>query len=208
MELVVFNKNGQETGEKIQLADNVFNIEPNEHAIYLDVKSILANQRQGTHKSKERNEIAGSTKKIRKQKGSGGARFGSIKNPLFKGGGRIFGPRPRNYSFKINKKVKDLARKSALSVKAQGAGVIVIDNLTLENHKTKGFIAVLKNFNLEGKRVLVIDNNPAKELVIATRNIQRTNVLHSSDINTYDLMNAAALILTRNAISAIEQQLN
>jgi len=208
MELVVFNKNGQETGEKIQLADNVFNIEPNEHAIYLDVKSILANQRQGTHKSKERNEIAGSTKKIRKQKGSGGARFGSIKNPLFKGGGRIFGPRPRNYSFKINKKVKDLARKSALSVKAQGAGVIVLDNLTLENHKTKGFVAVLKNFNLEGKRVLVIDNNPAKELVIATRNIQRTNVLHSSDINTYDLMNAAALILTRNAISAIEQQLN
>lgn len=207
MELSVFNIQGKETG-KIQVNDSVFNIEVNEHAMYLDVKSILANQRQGTHKSKERNEIAGSTKKIRKQKGSGGARFGSIKNPLFRGGGRVFGPRPRNYSFKINKKVKDLARRSALSVKAQNGAIIVVDQLHFDDHKTKRFVSMLNNFNLTGKRVLLVDGTPSKEVLLSSRNVQKTQVLDAASINTYDVMKAATIIMSSNAVSTIEQQLH
>jgi large subunit ribosomal protein L4 len=208
MELSVFNIQGKETGSKVQLNDTVFNIEPNEHAIYLDVKSILANQRQGTHKAKERNEISGSTRKIRKQKGSGGARFGSIKNPLFRGGGRVFGPRPRSYSFKVNKKVKDLARKSALSVKAQNGAIIVVDQLNFADHKTKNFVAMMNQFNLTGKRVLLVDVTPSNEVILSSRNVQKTQVLEAVSINSYDVMKANTIIVSMNAVSTIEQQLH
>src|SRR5512147_2864088 len=174
MELAVLNKTGKETGRKVELKETIFSIEPNDHAIYLDVKQQLANKRQGTHKSKERNEISGSTRKIKRQKGTGGARAGSIKNPLFMGGGRVFGPQPRDYSFKLNKKVKQLARKSALTYKARNNEILVVEDFTLEAIKTKDYVAVLTNLNIDGKKSLVVLNEPNKNLYLSSRNLTGT----------------------------------
>jgi large subunit ribosomal protein L4 len=176
MELAVFNKTGKETGRKVELMDTIFSIEPNDHAIYLDVKQHLANKRQGTHKSKERNEIAGSTRKLKKQKGTGGARAGSIKSPLFTGGGRVFGPQPRDYSFKLNKKVKQLARKSALSYKAKNNEITVLEDFSLDAPKTKDYMAVLANLQINGKKSLVVLNEPNKNIYLSSRNLSGTRL--------------------------------
>lgn len=206
MELAVYNTSGKET-KKIALSDDVFGITPNEHAIYLDVKQYLANQRQGTHKAKERAEIAGSTRKIKKQKGTGGARAGSIKNPLFRGGGRVFGPRPRNYSFKLNKKLKQLARKSALSAKVQNNSLWVIEDFKMATPKTKEFMQILNNLKVANKKALVVVAEQDKNLYLSSRNLQGAKVVTASELNTYDILHNVNLLLAESSIERIENNL-
>lgn len=204
MELTVHNIKGDKTKRKVSLDDSVFNAEPNDHAIYLDVKQYLANQRQGTHKSKERNEISGSTRKLHKQKGTGGARKGSIKNPLFRGGGRIFGPQPRDYSFKVNKKTKAVARISALSQKAKNNSITVLEDFNFENPKTKNYSEMLSKLDMSGKKTLLVIHNDNKNIVLSARNLKTAKVTSVNSLNTYDIMNATNLLLSESSIKAIE----
>ncbi|MDF7821988.1 50S ribosomal protein L4 [Runella sp. MFBS21] len=208
MELSVLDIKGKDTGKKVALADEVFGIEPNEHVVYLDVKQYLANQRQGTHKSKERGEVSYSTKKIKRQKGTGGARAGSIKSPVFVGGGRVFGPRPRDYSFKLNKKVKVLARKSVLSAKAKANGISVIEDFTFEAPKTKQYLALLSAFSLSNKKTLLILPANDKNVYLSGRNIPKVNITTADEVNTYDLINAEVLLISETAVSKLENLLN
>jgi len=205
MELTVYNIKGEETGRKVSLDDAIFGIEPNDHAIYLDVKQILANNRQGTHKSKERAEVAGSTRKIKRQKGTGTARAGSIKSPVFRGGGRVFGPRPRNYHFKLNKKVKRLARKSALSYKAAENKITVLEDFTFDTPKTKNFVDILKSFNLEGKKMMIMMPSTESNVYLSTRNIQEVLFLNSKSINTFDIMKAQQILIVESALTDIDE---
>ena len=205
MEVSVFNIKGEDTGRKISLNDAVFGIEPNDHAIYLDVKQYLANQRQGTHKTKGRSEVAGSTRKLGRQKGSGGARPGDIKSPVRVGGGRIFGPVPRDYSFKLNKKVKQLARKSALSYKAKGNLITIVDQIDFAAPKTKDMIALTQNLQLADKKPLIILANGNKNVYLSARNLPKVNVVTVSELNTYAVLNANTLVLTEEAVAAVEQ---
>lgn len=207
MELPVLQYTGEDTGRKVQLAQAVFDIEPNDHTIYLDVKHILANRRQGTHKAKERAEIVGSTRKIKKQKGTGTARAGSIKSPLFKGGGRVFGPRPKDYGFKLNKKVKRLARKSALSYKARGNHITVLENFSFDTPKTKCYLQMLHDLGLVGKKTLLILPTADRNLVLAGRNLQQAKITVADQINTYDLLNANRLLISESALAGITQNL-
>ena len=204
MEISVLNIKGQETGRKVTLNDAIFGIEPNDHVLYLDVKQYLADQRQGTHKSKERSEHAGSTRKLIRQKGSGGARRGDIKSPVLRGGGRVFGPKPRDYSFKLNKKVKDLARRSALAYKAQQDAIIVVEDFNFDEPKTKEFKKMQKNLKIDGKKLLLVLPTVQKNVYLSARNIQRVNVMTASDINTYKVMNANVLVVTENALSLVD----
>ena len=208
MEAKVLDFNGKDTGRKVQLSDSVFAIEPNNHAVYLDVKQYLANQRQGTHKAKERAEVAGSTRKIKKQKGTGTARAGSAKNPLFKGGGTVFGPRPRSYSFKLNKGLKRLARKSAFSIKAKESNVIVLEDFNFEAPNTKNFINVLKALGLENKKSLFVLGNTNKNVYLSSRNLKASNVVSSSELSTYDILNADNLVLLESSLEVIEENLS
>jgi large subunit ribosomal protein L4 len=207
MELTVLNTAGKETGRKVELMDTIFSIEPNDHAIYLDVKQYLANKRQGTSKSKQRNEISGSTRKIKKQKGTGGARAGSIKNPLFTGGGRVFGPEPRDYWFKLNKKVKNLARKSALSYKAKNHEIVVLEDFTLETAKTKDYITLLNNLKIDDKKSLVILNEPNKNIYLSSRNLAGSRVVTISELTTYDIMNSSSLVFLESSLDNIQKSL-
>ncbi|MBA3899769.1 MAG: 50S ribosomal protein L4 [Bacteroidetes bacterium] len=208
MEIAIINKSGEATSKKVTLNDTIYGIEPNDHAIYLDVKQYLANQRQGTHKAKQRNEISGSTRKLHKQKGTGGARKGSIKNPLFRGGGRIFGPQPRDYSFKLNKKVKQLARRSALTYKAKNEGLVVLENFSFDAPKTKSFIGLLNNLKLSDKKSLVVLSESNKSIYLSSRNLQGVKVVTALELNTYDIMNAKVLVLTEDSIEKIENLLS
>ncbi len=206
MELKVLNKQGKATAKKVKLNAEVFGIEPNDHAIYLDVKQYLANQRQGTHQSRERAEIIGSTRKIKKQKGTGTARAGSIKNPLFRGGGRVFGPRPRNYGFKLNKKVKSLARKSALTYKAKEEGIMVMEEFSFKSPKTKDFVSILKNLKVDNDRTLFVASEKDQNTLLSSRNIKNTKVITADKLNTYDILNSAKLIISEKAVEQIENQ--
>ncbi|AOZ98590.1 MULTISPECIES: 50S ribosomal protein L4 [Flavobacterium] len=208
MEVKVLDFNGKDTGRKVQLSDSVFAIEPNNHAVYLDVKQYLANQRQGTHKAKERAEVAGSTRKIKKQKGTGTARAGSAKSPVFKGGGTIFGPRPRSYSFKLNKSLKRLARKSAFSIKAKESNIIVLEDFNFEAPNTKNFINVLKALELENKKSLFVLGNTNKNVYLSSRNLKASNVVSSSELSTYDILNANNLVLLESSLEVIEENLS
>ena len=208
MKVAVLDINGKDTGRKADLSNKVFAIEPNNHAVYLDVKQYLANQRQGTHKAKERAEIVGSTRKIKKQKGTGTARAGSIKSGVFKGGGRIFGPRPRNYGFKLNKNVKRLARKSALTIKAQEKAIVVLEDFDFEAPKTKNFTDVLKALNLETKKSLFVLGTPNNNVYLSSRNLKSSEVLTSSELSTYKILNANQVILLESAIKGIESNLS
>lgn len=204
MELAVINHKGQDTGRKVSLSDDIFGIEPNDNAIYLDVKQYLANQRQGTHKSKERNEVAGSTRKIKKQKGTGGARAGSLKAPHFRGGGRVFGPRPRDYSFKLNKKVKQLARKSALAYKVKENSLMVMEDLSFDAPKTKNYLALLSGLSLTNKKTLLVLSEDNKNVFLSSRNLPKAKVVTVHDINTYQLLNADQLVLCEGSVSKLE----
>jgi len=208
MKIAVLDINGKETGRKANLSDAVFAIEPNNHAVYLDVKQYLANQRQGTHKAKERAEITGSTRKIKKQKGTGTARAGSIKSGVFKGGGRIFGPRPRNYGFKLNKNVKRLARKSALSIKAGESAVTVLENFSFEEVKTKNFVAVLKSLGLDAKKSLFVLAEANENVYLSSRNLKNTEVITASELSTYKILNANNVVLLEGAVEGIETNLS
>ena len=205
MEVNVLNIKGEDTGRKVVLNDAIFGIEPNDHAIYLDVKQFLANQRQGTHKSKERSEISGSTRKLGRQKGGGGARRGDINSPVLVGGARVFGPKPRDYWFKLNKKVKALARRSALAYKAQENNIIVIEDFAFEAPKTKEFINVVNNLKVSGKKMLMVLPEANKNVYLSARNLERTNVTIASALNTYSVLNAETLVVTENAMKAIEE---
>ena len=208
MDVTVLKHSGEKTSRKVNLSAEVFGIEPNDHAIWLDVKSYLANQRQGTHKSKQRNEIAGSSKKIKKQKGTGGARAGNIKNPQFKGGGRIFGPQPRDYSFKLNKKVKDLARRSALTYKAKDKSISILEDFNFDAPKTKTYISLLKSLSFLDKKTLLVLSEANQNIVKSGRNIQNTKIITVNQINTYDVINADQLILVESSIGKIDTILN
>ena len=208
MELAVYNKNGEKTDRTISLDDSIFGISPNDHAIYLDVKQILANKRQGTHKSKEKGEITGSTRKLKKQKGTGTARFGSIKSPLFRGGGRVFGPRPRDYSFKLNKKLKRLARKSALSYKATEQKITILEDFTFEVPKTKNFVQLLKSFNLEGRKVLILVPATDSNVLLSARNLEEVMYLNAKSINTFDIMKAQQILIVESSINDINEMFN
>ena len=208
MEVKVLDINGKETGRKVQLSDSVFAIEPNNHAVYLDVKQYLANQRQGTHKAKERAEVAGSTRKIKKQKGTGTARAGSAKNPLFKGGGTVFGPRPRSYSFKLNKQLKRLARRSAFSIKAQESNIVVVEDFTFDAPNTKNFINVLKALGLENKKSLFVLGDSNKNVYLSSRNLKASNVVTNSELSTYAILNANNLVLSEGSLEGIEDNLS
>ena len=208
MEVKVLDITGKETGRKVNLDDTVFAIEPNKHAVYLDVKQYLANQRQGTHKAKERAEVRGSTRKIKKQKGTGTARAGSKKSPLFKGGGTVFGPRPRSYSFKLNKNLKRLARKSAFSLKAQESNIVVVEDFTFDTPNTKKFINVLSSLGLENKKSLFILGDANKNVYLSSRNLKTTSVVTSSELSTYAILNAKSLVLLEGSIEAIEANLS
>ena len=208
MEVKVLNIKGEDTGKKVVLNDAIFGIEPNDHVIYLAVKQYLAAQRQGTHKSKERSEIAGSTRKLIRQKGGGGARRGDIKSPVLRGGGRVFGPTPRDYWFKLNKKVKSLARKSALSYKAQQDAIVVVEDFSFEAPKTKDAIAMLNNLKVEGKKTLIVLPEVNKNVYLSTRNIQRVEVMTASALNTYKVMNANVLVVTENALKLVDETFN
>ena len=208
MEVSVFNIKGEDTGRKVTLNDSVFGIEPNDHAIYLDVKQYLAAQRQGTAKSKERSEMSGSTRKLGRQKGGGGARRGDINSPVLVGGARVFGPRPRNYSFKLNKKVKALARRSALSYKAQENALMVVEDFNFEAPKTKSFLEIVNNLKIADKKVLMVLAGANKNVYLSARNIQRAKVAVASDINTYGVLNAGVMVLTESAVAQIESVLN
>jgi len=204
MELVIKNIQGKDTSKKAVLDDAVFAIEPNDHAIYLDVKQYLANKRQGTHKAKERGEVAGSTRKIKKQKGTGTARAGDIKNPLFKGGGRVFGPKPRDYEFKLNIKQKRLARKSALSYKAKDGAITILEDVNFDAPKTKEFAAILANLNILDKKSLVVVPESNKNVYLSSRNLKRSKVVTASEVNTYDILNANMVVISEGSISKIE----
>jgi len=205
MEVKVLNIKGEETGRVVTLNESVFGIEPNEHAIYLDVKQYLANQRQGTHKTKERSEIAGSTKKLGRQKGGGGARRGDIKSPLLHGGGRVFGPTPRDYSFKLNKKLKQLARKSAFSAKAAENAIVVVEDFNFEAPKTKDMVALLNNLKIDNKKSLFVLNAQNNTVYLSAKNLPKVKVLTTSELSTYKILDCAVLVLTESAVSGIEQ---
>ena len=205
MEVAIYNIKGEDTGRKAQLSDEVFAVDANEHAVYLDVKQYLANQRQGTHKSKERSEVSGSTRKLHKQKGGGGSRIGDINSPVLVGGGRVFGPRPRDYRFKLNKKVKQLARKSALTYKVQDNELKVVENFTFEAPKTKDFVKFAKNLEAEGKKVLLVLKDADKNVYLSARNVPNARVISAKDLNTYALMNSNAVIVTEDSIDVINQ---
>ncbi len=208
MEAVVLNNKGKDTGRKVSLSSSVFGLEENEHVVYLDVKQNLANKRQGTHKTKQRAEVKGSTRKIKKQKGTGGARAGDIKNPLFRGGGRIFGPTPRDYHFKLNKKVKSLARKTALSTSAKNEKIVVLEDLSFQLPRTKDFTAVLEALGLTGKRVTLVLSDYNRNVFLSSKNIQKVKVITVNELNTYDLMNCNKLVLTEGSVSPIEKSLS
>jgi len=208
MELSLLNIKGKDTGKKVVLSDDIFAVEPNNHAIYLDVKQYLAHQRQGTHKAKERAEVSFSTKKVKKQKGTGGARAGSRKSPIFVGGGTIFGPRPRTYGFKVNKKVKDLARKSAFSHKLKESNVTVLENFTLKAPKTKDYLAILKDLSFETKKTLLVIADIDKNIILSSRNLKKAKVVSVDQINTYDLVNADKVVISEGSVSKIEALLN
>ncbi len=208
MEIEVLNISGKKTAKKVDLVDAIYSAEPNDHCIYLDVKQHLANQRQGTHKSKERAEISRTTKKLKRQKGTGGARAGSMKSPVFVGGGRAFGPRPRDYSFKINKKVKSLARISALTYKAKENAITVLEDFNFEAPKTKNYVDLIKNLNLSDKKTLLVLGGVNKNVYLSSRNLQGTKVINASDINTYDILHAETVILAESSIKVIETILN
>lgn len=205
MELAVYNIKGEDTGKKVTLNDEVFAIEPNEHAVYLDVKQFLANQRQGTHKAKERSEVSGSTRKLHKQKGGGGARIGDINSPVLVGGGRVFGPRPRDYRFKLNKKVKELARKSALTFKAMDNQIVVVEDFNFEAPKTKEFINFTKSLKLNDKKILLVLAEQNKNVYLSARNIKGANIMTATDLNTYKVLDNKALVLTESSIAVINQ---
>ena len=204
MEVSVLNINGQETGRKVTLNEGIFGIEPNDHVLYLDVKQYLANQRQGTAKAKERSEVSGSTRKLGRQKGSGGARRGDINSPVLVGGGRVFGPKPRDYRFKLNKKVKVLARKSALSYKAQENSIIVVEDFNFEAPKTKDFVNISKNLKVDGKKVLLLLPEVNKNVYLSTRNLQRAEVMTATALNAYKVLNSDVLVITENSLKAID----
>ncbi|MFY0674568.1 MAG: 50S ribosomal protein L4 [Bacteroidia bacterium] len=208
MELEVLNINGESTGRKVELSSDVFGIEPNDHAIYLDVKRYQAALRQGTHKSKERAEITGSTKKLKRQKGTGTARAGSIKSPLFKGGGRVFGPRPRNYDLKVNKKVRELARKSALTYKAKEQAIFVVEDFNFENPKTKEYVAFLKNMSLEDKKALHLRNEDFDNVWLSSRNLKKVLVQKASNVNTYEILNHQVLVLSESVVESFTNNSN
>ncbi|MGB9745548.1 MAG: 50S ribosomal protein L4 [Bacteroidales bacterium] len=205
MELNVLSITGKETGRKVVLDDAIFAIDPNDHAIYLDVKQYLAANRQGTHKAKERNEVSGSTRKIKRQKGTGGARAGGLRNPLFRHGGRIFGPVPRDYDFKLNKKVKKLARKSALAYKAKENAIVVVEDFQLEAPKTKEFLKIKENLNLSNKKSLLVLNEPNKNIYLSSRNLPGSKVVTVSELNTYDIMNATALLFVESSLGKLQE---
>ena len=208
MEVKVLDKTGKDTGRKVQLSDSIFAIEPNNHAVYLDVKQYLANQRQGTHKAKERAEVTGSTRKIKKQKGTGTARAGSIKNPLFKGGGTVFGPRPRSYSFKLNKSLKRLARKSAFTIKMKESNLVVVEDFTFDTPNTKQFIKVLTDLGIEKKKSLIVLGDSNKNVYLSSRNLKATNVVTNSELSTYAILNANNLVLLEGSLEGIEENLS
>ncbi|GGZ63050.1 50S ribosomal protein L4 [Mesonia mobilis] len=208
MEVAVLDIKGKETGRKVTLSDAVFGVEPNEHAIYLDVKQYLANQRQGTHKAKERAEITGSTRKIKKQKGTGTARAGSIKSPIFKGGGRVFGPRPRNYGFKLNKSLKKLARKSALSQKAKNNEVLVVENLEFDSAKTKNFISLLQGLGIEGKKSLFVLSESNNNVYLSSRNLKAAEVVTASELNTYKILYSNNIVFVEGSLEGVESNLS
>lgn len=208
MKVAVVDKNGKDTGRKADLSKDVFGIEPNNHAVYLDVKQYLANQRQGTHKAKERAEITGSTRKIKKQKGTGTARAGSIKSGVFKGGGRMFGPRPRNYGFKLNKNLKRLARRSALSMKANDKAIVVVEDFTMDAPKTKEFTSVLKSLGLENKKSLIVLGEPNNNVYLSSRNLKGVDIVTNSQLSTYKIMNANSLVLFEGSLEGIETNLS
>lgn len=208
MEVKVIDSKGKATSKKVTLSDTIFGIEPNDHAIYLDVKQHLANKRQGTHKSKERNEVAGSTRKLKKQKGTGGARAGSVKSGTRVGGGRIFGPRPRNYSFKLNVKLKRLARKSAFAYKAQNDAILVLEDVALATPKTAEFKSMLSSLSLSNEKVLMIVGNGNDNVYLSSRNLQRVKVVSADSVNTFDVLNAKKVVLTESSIEVIEKILN
>jgi len=203
MKVNVLNIEGQETGKKVELEKSVFGINPNDHAIYLDVKQYLANNRQGTHKAQDRSEINGSTKKLKRQKGTGTARMGSVKSPLLRGGGRAFGPEPRDYSFKLNKKLKKIARKSALSYKAKNKAILVIDSLNMDEPKTKELVSVIKNLKIENKKCLFVLPEPNKNIYLSSRNLQRANIVTASELATYDIMNSSVLVFAEQSFDVL-----
>jgi large subunit ribosomal protein L4 len=205
MELTVYNIKGEDTGRKVQLNDNIYAVEPNEHVMYLAVKQYLADQRQGTHKSKERSELSGSTRKLFRQKGTGGARRGDINSPLLRGGARVFGPKPRDYSFKLNKKVKALARKSALTCKVKDNEIIVVEDFSFDTIKTKQMVNILDNFKVNGMRNMFVFTEPNRNVVLSARNIQRTNVVLARNLNTYDILNAKRIFITESALKPIDE---
>ncbi|PQJ20663.1 50S ribosomal protein L4 [Tenacibaculum sp. SG-28] len=208
MKVAVLDITGKDTGRKVELSSEVFGIEPNDHAIYLDVKQYLANQRQGTHKSKERADIKGSTRKIKKQKGTGTARAGSIKSPIFRGGGRVFGPRPRSYSFKLNKNLKRLARKSALSIQAKDNNLVVIEDFNFETPKTKEFVNVLKALELDTKKTLFVLGEESKNVYLSSRNLEKSKVVNASGINTYNVLNANRVVIAESSLEGIQSNLS
>ena len=205
MEVSVLNIKGQETGRKVTLNEAIFGVEPNDHVVYLDVKQYLANQRQGTHKSKERSEISGSTRKLGRQKGGGGARRGDINSPVLVGGARVFGPKPRDYGFKLNKKVKQLARKSALTYKAKANNIVVLDSIELSEPKTKSFLSIANNLKVNDKKSLIVLSEPNKNVSLSVRNLQNANVVTVSGLNTYRILNADKLVLTESSVSALNE---
>ena len=207
MEVNILNISGKETGATVQLPESVFGIEPNDHAIYLDVKQYLANQRQGTHKSKQRNEIAGSTRKLYKQKGTGGARAGSVKSPLFNGGGRVFGPQPRDYSFKLNKKLKALARKSALSNKAKDNNIVILEDFSFDAVRTKNYVQFTADLNVTDVKTLLVLGEANNNIYLSSRNLKKTKVITADQLNTYDVLNAGKLLLTAGALKTLEEAL-
>lgn len=208
MTVDVLNINGEKTGRSIDLPDDVFSIEPNEHVVYLTVKQYLANQRQGTHKAKERGEVAGSTRKIKRQKGTGTARAGDIKNPLFKGGGRVFGPRPRDYSFKLNKKVKRLAKRSVLTNKAADGNIVVLEDFTFDQPKTKEFVQVMKNLALDNAKTVFVTADYDKNLYLSGRNVKGSEVVNARDLNVYQLLNAQKIVISENSVDVIKEVCN
>lgn len=208
MDINVLDIKGQETGRKVTLSESIFGIEPNDHVIYLDVKQYMADQRQGTHKSKERSEVSGSTRKLGRQKGGGGARRGDINSPVLVGGGRVFGPKPRDYRFKLNKKVKNLARRSALSYKAQEQAILVVEDFNFEAPKTKDFVNIAKNLKVDGKKLLLLLPEANKNVFLSARNLQNAHVMVAKDVNTYKILDADVLIVTENSLKAVEGILN
>jgi large subunit ribosomal protein L4 len=208
MKLSVFNTAGEDTGKKVDLKKDIFAVEPSDHAIYLDVKQYLANRRQGTSKAKERSEISGSTRKVKRQKGTGTARAGSIKSPIFRGGGRAFGPRPRSYSFKLNKKVKELARLSALSYKARDKGILILEDFSLESPKTREFSNISKNLNIDQKKSLLVLPEPNKNIYLSSRNVEKSKVITVSELNTYDIMNASVVVFLESSLSLLQASAN